>query len=63
MTYLRPDSKSQITLEYNDDQTPAKITDIVVSTQHDEFDTEEAMQNILTICAFIISSISLSENS
>ncbi len=44
MTYLRPDSKSQITLEYNDDQTPAKITDIVVSTQHDEFDTEEAMQ-------------------
>ncbi len=45
MTYLRPDSKSQITLEYNDDQTPAKITDIVVSTQHDEFDTEEAMQN------------------
>jgi S-adenosylmethionine synthetase len=44
MTYLRPDSKSQVTLEYNDDHTPIRITDIVVSTQHDDFDTEEAMQ-------------------
>ena len=44
MTYLRPDSKSQVTLEYNDDHSPKSITDIVVSTQHDDFDTEEAMQ-------------------
>ncbi len=44
MTYLRPDSKSQVTLEYNDDHSPKRITDIVVSTQHDDFDTEEAMQ-------------------
>ena len=42
--YLRPDSKSQVTIEYNDDHTPLKITDIVVSTQHDEFDNEEQMQ-------------------
>ncbi|MAW30893.1 MAG: methionine adenosyltransferase [Flavobacteriales bacterium] len=44
MTYLRPDSKSQVTIEYNDDHTPKKITDIVVSTQHDEFSNEETMQ-------------------
>ena len=36
MTYLRPDSKSQVTLEYNDDHTPQRIDAIVVSTQHDE---------------------------
>ena len=41
MTYLRPDSKSQVTLEYNDDHSPKSITDIVVSTQHDDFDKEE----------------------
>ncbi|MBT4737934.1 MAG: methionine adenosyltransferase [Flavobacteriales bacterium] len=44
MTYLRPDSKSQVTLEYNDDHTPKKITDIVVSTQHDDFADEKPMQ-------------------
>ena len=44
MSYLRPDSKSQVTLEYNDDHTPKSITDIVVSTQHDDFDTEDTMQ-------------------
>ena len=44
MTYLRPDSKSQVTLEYNDNHTPKRITDIVVSTQHDDFDSEKAMQ-------------------
>ena len=44
MTYLRPDSKSQVTLEYNDDHTPKKITDIVVSTQHDDFAEEKPMQ-------------------
>ena len=41
MTYLRPDSKSQVTVEYGDDGTPLRITTIVVSTQHDEFDTED----------------------
>ena len=44
MTYLRPDSKSQVTLEYNDDHTPISIKDIVVSTQHDDFDDEISMQ-------------------
>ena len=37
MTYLRPDSKSQVTIEYNDDNTPVRVHTIVVSTQHDEF--------------------------
>ena len=44
MIYLRPDSKSQVTLEYNDDHTPKRITDIVVSTQHDDFADEKPMQ-------------------
>ena len=44
MTYLRPDSKSQVTLEYNNDHTPLRITDIVISTQHDDFADEEIMQ-------------------
>ncbi len=43
MTYLRPDSKSQVTIEYSNDHTPLKIHTIVVSTQHDEFDAEEPM--------------------
>lgn len=43
MTYLRPDSKSQVTVEYNDDHTPAHVHTIVVSTQHDEFDADEPM--------------------
>ncbi|HAI00923.1 MAG TPA: methionine adenosyltransferase [Flavobacteriales bacterium] len=37
MTYLRPDSKSQVTIEYHDDGTPLRIEAIVLSTQHDEF--------------------------
>ncbi|MCD4694857.1 MAG: methionine adenosyltransferase [Bacteroidales bacterium] len=41
MTYLRPDSKSQVTIEYNDDNQPARIHTIVVSTQHDEFDNDD----------------------
>ena len=44
MTYLRPDSKSQVTLEYNNDHTPLRITDIVISTQHDDFADEEIMK-------------------
>ncbi len=44
MLYLRPDSKSQVTLEYNEDGTPNRIDTIVISTQHDDFDTEENMQ-------------------
>ena len=42
MTYLRPDSKSQVTVEYSDDNIPQRIDTIVVSTQHDDFDTDEA---------------------
>jgi S-adenosylmethionine synthetase len=41
--YLRPDAKSQVTLEYSDDNKPIRIDTIVVSTQHDEFDTEAKM--------------------
>ncbi len=43
ITYLRPDSKSQVTIEYSDDNVPQRIDAIVVSTQHDDFDAEEAM--------------------
>jgi len=43
ITYLRPDAKSQVTIEYDDDNIPQRIDTIVVSTQHDPFDTEEAM--------------------
>jgi S-adenosylmethionine synthetase len=43
ITYLRPDSKSQVTIEYSDDNVPQRIDSVVVSTQHDDFDTEEAM--------------------
>ena len=43
ITYLRPDSKSQVTIEYSDDNIPQRIDSIVVSTQHDDFDTDAAM--------------------
>lgn len=43
MPYLRPDSKSQVTIEYDDSGKPQRIDTIVLSTQHDEFDSEEAM--------------------
>ncbi|MBU2939976.1 methionine adenosyltransferase [Lacinutrix sp. C3R15] len=43
ITYLRPDSKSQVTIEYSDDNVPQRIDSIVISTQHDDFDTEKAM--------------------
>ncbi len=43
MPYLRPDSKSQVTLEYNDNNQPKRIHTIVVSTQHDDFDSEAEM--------------------
>ena len=44
MTYLRPDAKSQVTIEYDEQNRPVRIDTIVVSTQHDEFDTDERMQ-------------------
>jgi len=43
ITYLRPDAKSQVTLEYDDNNKPVRIDAIVVSTQHDDFDDEPAM--------------------
>jgi len=43
ITYLRPDSKSQVTIEYSDDNIPQRIDAIVVSTQHDEFSTDDEM--------------------
>jgi S-adenosylmethionine synthetase len=43
ITYLRPDSKSQVTLQYSEDNKPKKIVAIVVSTQHDDFDIEDKM--------------------
>lgn len=48
MTYLGPDSKSQVTIEYDDDNHPIRIDTIVVSTLHDEFDTDEAMLRQIT---------------
>lgn len=43
MTYLRPDAKSQVTIEYSDDNKPQRIDTIVISTQHDDFDKDAAM--------------------
>lgn len=43
ISYLRPDAKSQVTIEYSDDHKPIRIDSIVVSTQHDDFGSEEAM--------------------
>jgi S-adenosylmethionine synthetase len=43
ITYLRPDSKSQVTIEYSDDNVPQRIDAIVVSTQHDDFGDDETM--------------------
>ena len=43
ITYLRPDAKSQVTLEYDDNNRPIRIDAIVISTQHDDFDREAAM--------------------
>jgi len=43
MPYLRPDAKSQFTIEYDENNKPLKVHTIVISTQHDEFDTDEKM--------------------
>ena len=43
ITYLRPDAKSQVTIEYSDDNVPQRIEAIVISTQHDDFASEDAM--------------------
>ncbi len=43
MPYLRPDCKSQVTIEYSDDHKPLRVDAIVLSTQHDDFDSEETM--------------------
>ena len=45
--YLRPDAKSQVTIEYSDDHKPIRIDSIVVSTQHDDFASEESMLAII----------------
>ena len=44
ISYLRPDAKSQVTIEYSDDHKPVRIDAIVISTQHDDFAEEKAMQ-------------------
>jgi S-adenosylmethionine synthetase len=43
ITYLRPDAKSQVTIEYSDDNVPQRIDAIVISTQHDDFDSSDAI--------------------
>jgi S-adenosylmethionine synthetase len=43
ITYLRPDSKSQVTIEYSDDNVPQRIDAIVISTQHDDFDKSDVV--------------------
>lgn len=45
MPYLRPDAKSQVTIEYDDNGTPLRIDTIVISTQHDEFGSDQVMQD------------------
>jgi len=45
LPYLRPDAKSQVTIEYDDNNNPVRIDTIVVSTQHDDFANEQAMQD------------------
>lgn len=47
MTYLRPDAKSQVTIQYSDEGIPERIDTIVVSTQHDEFASDTAMQQTI----------------
>ena len=47
MTYLRPDAKSQITVQYSNEGKPERIDTIVISTQHDDFDTEERMLAVI----------------
>ena len=44
MKYLRPDAKSQVTIEYDENNQPVRIDTIVISTQHDEFDSDKKMQ-------------------
>ena len=56
ITYLRPDSKAQVTIEYSDDKVPSRIDTIVVSTQHDEFD-EDADRMLATIREDIINKL------
>ena len=43
ITYLRPDAKSQVTIEYDDNNVPSRVEAIVISTQHDDFDEDEVM--------------------
>ena len=43
MHYLRPDAKSQVTIQYSDNNIPERIDTIVISTQHDDFDEESKM--------------------
>lgn len=47
MSYLRPDAKSQFTIEYNDENIPVRVDTIVISTQHDEFDDDKIMHKII----------------
>ncbi len=56
MKYLRPDSKSQVTIEYDDNNKPIRIDSIVVSTQHDDFAPEKEMQKTIKkdVIEFII---------
>ncbi len=47
MPYLRPDAKSQVTIEYDDNGTPLRIDTIVISTQHDDFGSDQEMQDLI----------------
>src|SRR5690606_26670689 len=56
MKYLRPDSKSQVTIEYSEKNKPVRIDTIVVSTQHDDFADDETMLNTIKndVISFVI---------
>lgn len=57
MTYLRPDSKSQVTVEYDDNNKPVRVHTIVVSTQHDEFLTAEKGESQAEVDAKMVANI------
>lgn len=61
MTYLRPDAKAQVTIQYNENHKPIRINTIVVSTQHEEFGEEQAMLEVIArdLKKFIIPNILL----
>ena len=64
LKYLRPDAKSQVTIEYDDNNNPIRIDTIVVSTQHDDFDTDKKMLDKIRedVINIVVPRVKISEN-